>query len=183
MQKVDAPPPEYFPHLSLLGILHLAPVFQQPKYLTALTLTTLFYLPYLPSFVSTDRGEEWTCSDLGSKLGEVLATHWCLTPLDFVYLKHLSFDFDTNCSYEKPCSKLSAALRPHLATVSCSLHGHGAVDRMTQPRIHNLYLLNSVLGFCHQPGLLATAWPLCFRDVMLIPALAWFPLSVENLAV
>lgn len=115
MQKVDAPPPEYFPHLSLLGILHLAPVFQQRKYLTALTLTTLFYLPYLPSFVSTDRGEEWTCSDLGSKLGEVLATHWCLTPLDFVYLKHLSFDFDTNCSYEKPCSKLSAALRPRLA--------------------------------------------------------------------
>lgn len=101
-------PPEYFPHLFLLRILHLAPVFQQPKYLTALTLTTLFYLPYLPSFVSTNRGEEWTCSDLGSKLGEVLATHWCLTPLDFVYLKHLSFDFDANCSYEKPYSKLSA---------------------------------------------------------------------------
>lgn len=170
----------------MLRVLHLAPVFQQPKYLTALTLTTLFNLPYLPSIVCTDRGEEWTCSDLGSRLREVLSTRCCLTPLDFVYLKHLSFDFDSNCSYEKPCSKLPAAdtqtspsqalqLSPGVYIVMVRWIGK------TQPRIHNLCLLNSVLGFCYQPGLLTTAWPLCFRDVMLIPALAWFLLLVENL--
>lgn len=110
-------------------ILHL---FFNNQSIWFMTLTALFYLPYLPSFVST----EWSCSDLGSKLSEALATHWYLTSLGFVCLEHLVFSFDTNCS------KLSCwhSKLPWTCPVAVfwSLHGYGQMDRMMQPRIQSL---------------------------------------------
>lgn len=84
----------------------LAPIFQQLEYLALLSLTTFFNSLICLLFLQLEEKNGVVVTQVAN-----FGKCWPLIGvqiLQTVYLEHFVFVFDTNASYEKPCSKLSA---------------------------------------------------------------------------